>query len=147
MNLKQGNISVNEYIRKFEDLSCYAPQLVSSDALKVEQFLEGLKLEIYRDVTMARMVGVTYSIIAERALDAECAKNKIRDRDVKVKEKEVKEKEAKEQQTNKTFKPNYQTTQGKQQQHNWRNNKRSHQNQNQGQRFDQNKRQRTDQTT
>ncbi|GMN57670.1 hypothetical protein TIFTF001_026775 [Ficus carica] len=68
INLKQGSMSVDEYIRKFEELSRYAPQLVGSDTLKVGQFLEGLKPEIYRDVTMDGMVGVTR---AARALDVE----------------------------------------------------------------------------
>ena len=45
--------------------------MVNTDALKVERFLEGLRPELYRDVNMAGIQGVTYSQVAERALVAE----------------------------------------------------------------------------
>ncbi|XP_022865719.1 uncharacterized protein LOC111385547 [Olea europaea var. sylvestris] len=43
--------------------------MVNIEVLKVERFLEGLRPELYRDVSMARIQDVSYSQIAERALD------------------------------------------------------------------------------
>ena len=41
--LRQGSGSVKEYLQKFNLLSRYAPEDVSTEAAKVEQFMEGLK--------------------------------------------------------------------------------------------------------
>jgi hypothetical protein len=41
-DLKQGSMSVNEYITKFTQLSCYAPHEVDTDEKKHECFLNGL---------------------------------------------------------------------------------------------------------
>jgi hypothetical protein len=41
-DLKQGFISVNEYVTKFTQLSCYAPHEVDIDEKKHECFLNGL---------------------------------------------------------------------------------------------------------
>ncbi|KAK6115653.1 hypothetical protein DH2020_007922 [Rehmannia glutinosa] len=43
--------------------------MVNTDAMKVERFLEGLRPELYRDVSMAGTLRVTYSQVAERALN------------------------------------------------------------------------------
>jgi hypothetical protein len=40
--LKQGNMSVNEYLYKFTQLSCYAPDEVNIDPKSQEHFLDGL---------------------------------------------------------------------------------------------------------
>ena len=61
IQLRQGTMTVGEYIRKFEQLSRFATHMVNTDALKVERFLEGLRPELYRDVNMAGIQGVTYS--------------------------------------------------------------------------------------
>jgi hypothetical protein len=42
LSLKQGNITLNEYIDKFIQLSRYAPEEVDEHERKQEQFLEGL---------------------------------------------------------------------------------------------------------
>ena len=73
IQLRQRAMTVGDYIRKFEQLSRFATHMISTDALKVERFLEGLRPELYRDVNMAGIQGVTYSHIAERALVAEQA--------------------------------------------------------------------------
>ena len=70
-------MTIGEYIRKFEQLSRFATHMVSTEALKVERFLEGLRPELYRDVNMAGAQGVTFSQIAERALVAEQAELRI----------------------------------------------------------------------
>jgi hypothetical protein len=41
-DLKQGSMSVNEYVTKFTQLSRYAPQKVDTDEKKQECFLNGL---------------------------------------------------------------------------------------------------------
>jgi hypothetical protein len=41
-DLKQGSMSVNEYVTKFSQLSCYALQEVDTDEKKQECFLNGL---------------------------------------------------------------------------------------------------------
>jgi hypothetical protein len=40
--LKQGNKSVNKYLDKFTQLSCYAPDQVNADPKRQERFLDGL---------------------------------------------------------------------------------------------------------
>jgi hypothetical protein len=40
-DLKQGSMSVNEYVTKFTQLSCYAPNEVDTDEKKQECFLNG----------------------------------------------------------------------------------------------------------
>jgi hypothetical protein len=42
LSLKQGNMIVSEYRDKFIQLSRYAPEVVTEDERKQEQFLEGL---------------------------------------------------------------------------------------------------------
>jgi hypothetical protein len=41
-DLKQGSMSVNEYVTKFTQLSCYAPNEVNTDEKRQECFLNGL---------------------------------------------------------------------------------------------------------
>src|SRR6266508_5449026 len=42
MALKQGNKSICEYVQTFNELACYAPTHVDTDAKKKECFLEGM---------------------------------------------------------------------------------------------------------
>ena len=119
-NLKQGDMSMDEYIRKFEELSRYAPHLVGTNELKIEQFVEGLKPELFRDVIVSESEGMTFARVVEQALKAERAQRKIaedtREKEAKekeakekeIREKEAKEKEAREKQMKFSFRPNYQ---------------------------------------
>ena len=77
LNLKQEDMSVDEYIRKFEELSRYAPYLVGTNELKIEQFVEGLRPEIFRDITVNEAEGIIFSRVVELALKAERAQSKI----------------------------------------------------------------------
>ena len=99
-------MSVDEYIRKFEELSRYAPHLVGTNELKIEQFVEGLKPELFRDVTVSESEGMTFARVVEQALKAERVQRKIAEdtkekeaKEKEVKEKEIREKEAKEKLT------------------------------------------------
>ena len=66
---------------------------MSTSELKVEQFVEGLRPEIFRDVTVGEMEGMTYLIVVEKALRAERAQRKV----IKeAREKEAKGKDAEE---------------------------------------------------
>ena len=51
-NLKQRNLLVIEYIRKFDRLARYALDMVSTNTARVNHFLDGLELELARDVDM-----------------------------------------------------------------------------------------------
>ena len=146
-NLKQGDMSVDEYIRKFEELSRYAPHLVNTNELKVEQFVEGLRPEIFRDVTVGETEGTTYPRVVEQALKAERAQRKIVEeaqekeaKEKEEKEKEAKEREVKEKEMKPSYKPNYQQGQRFQQQWNRGNKRRGQGGQGQGQRDNQQKR-------
>ncbi|XP_038880159.1 uncharacterized protein LOC120071839 [Benincasa hispida] len=46
MNLKQGTMTVEEYEEKFTRLSCFAPDLVSTEAKRAERFVQGLRDEV-----------------------------------------------------------------------------------------------------
>ena len=111
---------MDEYIRKFEELSRYAPHLVGTNELKIEQFVEGLKLELFRDVTVSESEGMNFSRVVEQALKAERAQRKIvkdtkekeaKEKEAKekeIREKEAKEKEARQKEMKVLFRPNYQ---------------------------------------
>ena len=43
LDLKQGSMTVSEYLNKFTELSRYAPEAVETDASKQEHFMEGLE--------------------------------------------------------------------------------------------------------
>ncbi|XP_022866766.1 uncharacterized protein LOC111386539, partial [Olea europaea var. sylvestris] len=77
IQLRQGNMSVEEYIRKFEELSHFASHIVSTNEHKVERFIEGLRPDLYQDVKIVGTQGVTIATIAERALEAEQAESRI----------------------------------------------------------------------
>ena len=105
-NLKQGDMSVDEYIRKFEELSHYTPHLVGTNELKIEQFVDSLRLEIFRDITVNEAEGIMFSRVVEQALKAVRAQSKIEEatkekeaKDREAKEKEIREKEVKEKET------------------------------------------------
>ncbi|XP_022852518.1 uncharacterized protein LOC111374122 [Olea europaea var. sylvestris] len=77
IQLRQGEMIVGEYIRKFEQLFWFATHMVNTGTLKEERFLEGLRPELYRAISMAKIQDVLYSQIAERALVAEQAEQRI----------------------------------------------------------------------
>ena len=49
--LKQGNMTVLEYVTKFERLARYARELIDTGQKKITKFLEGLNPVIIRDAT------------------------------------------------------------------------------------------------
>ncbi|XP_073049499.1 uncharacterized protein [Primulina eburnea] len=69
LNLKQGTMSMTEYIQKCEAGVQYVPYIARDDTSKGEHFMRGLRSEIKRDVRMSKVA--TYGEIVERALMAE----------------------------------------------------------------------------
>ncbi|XP_073304134.1 uncharacterized protein [Primulina huaijiensis] len=69
LELKQGNLNVNDYILKFEEGCLFVPFIDSNDKDRGEHFMRGLRAEIRRDVRMSK--AATYKEIVEKALLAE----------------------------------------------------------------------------
>lgn len=55
LNLKQGDMSVNEYQAKFNALSRFAPHIVSDEARKVRRFEKGLRSSIRNKMIPQRL--------------------------------------------------------------------------------------------
>lgn len=72
--------TVEEYIRRFETLSRFAPHMVTTNNLKVHQFTQGLKLEIYRGVITASNPSTTYTSVVAKALEMEEVESKFQKR-------------------------------------------------------------------
>ncbi|RVW66491.1 hypothetical protein CK203_066077 [Vitis vinifera] len=66
IHLVQRNMIVTEYVAKFTQLSRYAPNVVADEQIRVEQFQEGLRLNIRAQV--APLMLHTYSKVVARAL-------------------------------------------------------------------------------
>ncbi|XP_075494760.1 uncharacterized protein LOC142532327 [Primulina tabacum] len=82
LELKQGNMSMQEYILKFEEGCQFAPYLASNDIEKGEHFLRGVWAEIKRDVRMSK--AASYKEIVEKARMAEQDEKEIeRERQLK----------------------------------------------------------------
>ena len=78
--LKQGNMTVLEYVTKFERLARYARELIDTDQKKITKFLEGLN-----PILMRYAIGVvptaTFDEEVKRAYKFEYINNQIiRDR-------------------------------------------------------------------
>ncbi|XP_075521392.1 uncharacterized protein LOC142554614 [Primulina tabacum] len=69
LELRQGNMSMQEYILKFEEGCQFAPYLASNDIEKGEHFLRGVRDQIKRDVRMSK--AASYKEIVEKARMAE----------------------------------------------------------------------------
>ena len=46
LELRQGSMTVMEYVAKFIELACFADDYVATDMAKVRKFEDGLKLSI-----------------------------------------------------------------------------------------------------
>ncbi|XP_073056922.1 uncharacterized protein [Primulina eburnea] len=64
LELKHGNMSMQEYILKFEEGCQFSPYLASNDIEKGEHFLRGVRAEIKRDVRMSK--AASYKEIFEK---------------------------------------------------------------------------------
>src|SRR3954462_2631672 len=75
--LRQGQTTVDEYHRKFLELSRYVEKDVATDARKQERFREGLQPEI--ELTLALFDCVDFATLVSKAFQAETALTKHRD--------------------------------------------------------------------
>ncbi|XP_073049533.1 uncharacterized protein [Primulina eburnea] len=69
LELKQGNLNVNDYILKFKEGCLFVPFIASNDKDRGEHFMRGLRAKIKRDVRMSK--SKTYKEIVEKAFLAE----------------------------------------------------------------------------
>ena len=73
LKLKQGTMTVMEYVARFTELACFADDYVATDMAKVRRFENGLKLFIRSRILGLRlqdidsMVGITLTIERERS--------------------------------------------------------------------------------
>ena len=72
--LKQRKMTMEECLRKFEELSRYAPHMVATDELKTQHFLNVINPTIYKDLVVADLDGASFSKVVEKALKIERAK-------------------------------------------------------------------------
>jgi hypothetical protein len=75
--LRQGQTTVDEYHRKFLELSRYAEKDVATDARKQERFREGLQPEI--ELTLALFDCADFATLVSKAFQAETALTKHRE--------------------------------------------------------------------
>ncbi|XP_068340300.1 uncharacterized protein [Pyrus communis] len=68
-NLIQRDLTVAEYQARFEELMCFAPEMIPNEANKVQRFEEGLKPAIKENVDILRLT--KYVDVVERALVVE----------------------------------------------------------------------------
>ena len=55
MDLKQGKLSVAEYVAKFDELAKFSPSMVPTDQSRKMRFMHGLDVEIVRQVDIATL--------------------------------------------------------------------------------------------
>ncbi|XP_024021955.1 uncharacterized protein LOC112091767 [Morus notabilis] len=66
--LKQGNSTVIEYTQKFDQLSRFAPELVTMENERKMRFMKGLRSDLAKLVDAGEMVPRTYTGAVERAI-------------------------------------------------------------------------------
>ena len=74
--LKQGDMTVLQYVTKFDRLSRYAPELIHTEQKKIIKFLKGLNPIIERDATGV-VLPATFQEAVKRAYKFEDINNKI----------------------------------------------------------------------
>ncbi|XP_062075729.1 uncharacterized protein LOC133779843 [Humulus lupulus] len=73
----QGNLSVTDYAHKFHRLDKFVPEVVPTEALRVQWFMRGLKPMISRNVKMTSAKVVSYAKILDKALEAKYFEDRI----------------------------------------------------------------------
>ena len=75
LELKQGDMTVCDYVRKFEEGCRYVPYIARDNTEKIDHFLRGLKPEIRRDVRMSS--ATQFREIVDKALMADLDEKEI----------------------------------------------------------------------
>nr|XP_027066202.1 uncharacterized protein LOC113692058 [Coffea arabica] len=81
IRLRQGTQSVAEYESQFTRLSKFAPELILTEQRRVQRFIQGLNVEIQKDLAVAQIN--TFSDAVEKALRVENARLQVRNFQVK----------------------------------------------------------------
>nr|XP_027118553.1 uncharacterized protein LOC113735763 [Coffea arabica] len=76
IRLRQGTQSVAEYESQFTRLSKFAPELILTEQRRARRFLQGLNVEIQKDLAVAQIT--TFSDAVEKALRSENARLQVR---------------------------------------------------------------------
>lgn len=71
LQLRQGFMSVTDYIRRFEELSRFATHIVAHESLKVEHFIKGFTAELYRSICGFITPTTTFTKASHRTLKLE----------------------------------------------------------------------------
>ncbi|XP_062100562.1 uncharacterized protein LOC133806481 [Humulus lupulus] len=71
VTLVQGNLSVTDYAQKFDRLARFGPEIVRTEAIRVQRFMRELKPMVARDVKMTRVEVVSYAKVLNKAHEAE----------------------------------------------------------------------------
>ncbi|XP_027169505.1 uncharacterized protein LOC113769237 [Coffea eugenioides] len=76
IRLRQGTQPVAEYESQFTRLSKFAPKLILTEQRRARRFLQGLNIEIQKDLAVAQIT--TFSDAVEKALRSENARLQVR---------------------------------------------------------------------
>nr|XP_027109288.1 uncharacterized protein LOC113729162 [Coffea arabica] len=76
IRIRQGTQSVAEYESQFTRLSKFAPELILTEQRRARRFLQGLNVEIQKDLAVAQIT--TFSDAVEKALRSENARLQVR---------------------------------------------------------------------
>ena len=68
MDLRQGNLSVAEYVMKYEELARFAPNVAPTDEARMSKFLHGLRIQIVKQVDFGATGPQSYRDAVQRAL-------------------------------------------------------------------------------
>ena len=68
MYLKQGKMTVTEYVAKFNELARFAPFIVPTDEARKRKFMLGLKVDVAKQIDSGSHGPETYADAVQRAL-------------------------------------------------------------------------------
>ena len=68
MNLKQGKMTVTEYVTKFTELARFAPTIVPTDDARKRKFMLGLRVEVAKQIDSGSHGPRSYADAVQRAL-------------------------------------------------------------------------------
>ena len=71
LELKQGNMTVLEYVAKFTELACFGDDYVATDMAKVRKFEDGLKLSIWGKIVGFLLQDMDFMVRTAMAIERE----------------------------------------------------------------------------
>ena len=77
-SLKQGNLTVVEYARQFDQLAKFTLELVPTNFLRITKFVRGLRPKIELGVKLANPGNTTYANVLETAIEVERIQMNVR---------------------------------------------------------------------